>query len=375
MPVRSVGFPCARHEPGEVREFLPSLFEFLRQFSPERVVLEEGYGRRLGLEPATFQAALPQVTFGSRAEAFAQELVVTLRAPSLDELRSVKRGSALLAMLHFPTRPERVELFAESGAVGVAMDQIVDDLGRRLVENLEAVGNNGVRVAMQVLDRTWPLFGSPERGPLRVTILGAGMVGAHAMRAAARYGDNALRARLREKKVPGVAVTVLDVELSSDAAYLEETLRNSDLLIDSTQRKDASHCVVTNGQLAMLPAHAVIVDLSVDPYDFTHFPPSVRGIEGIPQGNLDQYVFAPDDPAWDRLDVRAPHAVRRTVVSCYSWPGIQPMECMTVYGKQLEPVLRALMEKGTALSTSGGTWGERATARAFHTNWMSGGVS
>jgi alanine dehydrogenase len=48
----------------------------------------------------------------------------------------------------------------------------------------------------------------------------------------------------------------------------------------------------------------VILDLSVDPYDFTVSPPEVKGIEGIPEGNLDQYIFAPDDPAYARIDPR-----------------------------------------------------------------------
>lgn len=372
MKPRSIGFPCARHESAEVREFLPPLFAFLQQFGLDRVVVEEGYGERMAINRARYDEALPGLLRGTREQALSQDLVVMLRCPSVPELRRLRPGAVLIAMLHFPTRPERAALMEELRVTGVAMDQVVDDLGRRLIENLEAVGFNGVRIGMEALASTWPRFASPERPPLKVTVLGAGAVGAHAVRAAVRYGDDQVRARLREAGVPGVRVTVLDAELTQDGPLLEHLLRTTDLLVDATQRRDVSRPVVRNEQLAQLPAHAVIVDLSVDPYDFGRNPPAVRGLEGIPQGTLDQYVFAPDDPAWDELDPRVPHTTRRTVASCYSWPGIRPVDCMNVYGKQLEPVLRALLERGADLPTQGGAWAERATSRGLHRRWVPG---
>ncbi|MFN8629982.1 MAG: hypothetical protein U0838_06550 [Chloroflexota bacterium] len=55
-------------------------------------------------------------------------------------------------------------------------------------------------------------------------------------------------------------------------------------------------------------------DLSVDPYLLDAEPRIVRGVEGIPQGNLDQWEFAPDDPAWDQLPSGVPTSERRTVI-------------------------------------------------------------
>jgi alanine dehydrogenase len=374
MPLRSVGFPCARHEAAEVREFLPAFFAFLQQFRLERVVVENGYGARLPVPSKEYDAAYPGLEHGSRDDAFKQDLVVLLRCPSEPDLRRLRRGGVLLSMLHFPTRPARARLMEELGVTGVAMDQITDDLQRRLVENLEAVGFNGVRVGMEALAERWPAFADPRRGPLRVTVLGAGAVGAHAMRAAVRYGDEQVRERLRSAGVPGVLVTALDVELTQDALFLESTLRRTDLLVDATLRREPTTAVVKNAQLTQLPLHAVIVDLSVDPYDLERSPPVVKAVEGIPQGDLDHYVFPVTDPAWAALDPRIPNQVRRTVASCYSWPGIRPLECMQVYGKQLEPVVRALINRGTAAPGADFTMAERATARGFHHHWLPGGA-
>lgn len=352
-----------------MRDFPPSVLEFLQQFQLDAVVLEDGYGTQQGLTAADYSH--PKLKYGSVADAYAQDLVVTLRCPRADYLAQLKPGATLLSMLHFPTRPDRVQWCESARITGVAMDQIADDLGRRVIENLEAVGFNGVRVAMKRLAATWPDFTSPTRAPLQVTVLGAGAVGAHAMRASVRYGDDATRLELRARGVPGVEVTCIDLELANDASYLQQRLARTDLLIDATQRRDTTQVIVKNEWLAAMPTHAVILDLSVDPYDFTRTPPGVKAVQGIPQGSLDQFIFAPDDPAWDSLDARVPHAARRSVCSCYSWPGIDPAACMRVYGKQIEPVLRALIEKGPErLAPIGGPWMERATARAMHHHFL-----
>jgi alanine dehydrogenase len=147
-------------------------------------------------------------------------------------------------------------------------------------------------------------------------------------------------------------------------------LEHTDLLIDATQRRDPSRVVVPNEWIDALPTHAVILDLAVDPYDFSVDPPEVKGIEGLPEGNLDQYVFAPNDPAWDRIDPRVKHDKRRTALSCYSWPGVDPLACMQVYGTQIEPVVRAIVEKGIdLLDPEKGPYYERATARADVARW------
>jgi hypothetical protein len=69
---------------------------------------------------------------------------------------------------------------------------------------------------------------------------------------------------------------------------------------------------------------------------------------GVPQGNLDQYIFAPDDPAFDQLPSQISTRYRRHSVSCYSWPGIHPKRCMDSNGKQLRPLMRTIHEMGGA---------------------------
>jgi hypothetical protein len=160
---------------------------------------------------------------------------------------------------------------------------------------------------------------------------------------ATKYGDDARNEAFGRIGLPGVEVVTVGRNLTGDAGYLKGRLAVTDVLVDATARRDPSAPIVPNAWIAILPDHAVICDLAVDPYLLDNQPPIVRGIERIPQGNLDQWEFAPNDPAWDTLPPSIPTGERRTVVSCYSWPGVRPEPCMHVYGSQLAPLLERLV--------------------------------
>ena len=145
----------------------------------------------------------------------------------------------------------------------------------------------------------------------------------------------------------------------------------TDILVDATQRHDASQPLVPNAWIGLMPEHAVICDLVVDPYLLDAEPVVVRGIEGIPQGDLNQWEFGPDDPAWEQLPPEIPTAQRRTVVSCYSWPGVRPEPCMHVYGSTAGPDRRGTRPGGRPRRVrADGTYHERAIWRASLRAWL-----
>ncbi len=366
----TVGLPRMHKEAGERRDFLPSLVAFLERAGASKIVLEEGYGSGMGIEPASYLEASSLVSFGSYEDCLDQDVVVVLRCPSEDVMRSMRAGQFLVTMVHYPTRPERVELLTELGLLAVSLDSVTDEDGRRLVENRRAVGWNGVRSAFVEIRKLHPRFDHPGRRPLRVTCLGAGGVGGYAVHAATRYGDPRVREELVARNVPGVEATVIDFDLTWQENYMLTRLEQTDLLIDATQRVDPSRPVVPNSWVSALPHGAVILDLSVDPYDFSVEPPKVKGIEGIPEGNLDRYVFHPDDPVYEQMDPRIPTEHRRVALSCYSWPGLHPRTCMEHYSGQLEPVLSLILEKPhEGWDPEFGQYWERAVARAEVTRW------
>jgi alanine dehydrogenase len=327
----------------------------------------------MGLHEADYQVTAPSVIFTHREEVYQQDYVLVVRYPGDEDVLRVRPGACLMSMLHYPTRPGRVKFLRSLGIEAISLDSIKDDSGRRMIENLQAVAWNGIEAAIQTLRSIYPSpgFDHPQRGPIQVTLLGSGSVGVHVVQAAIRYGNSALWQQMAVQGVPGVQVRVIDHDTTPFEKIMSGILSQTDLLVDATQRSEPSQPVIPNDWIAAMPEHAVLLDLSVDPYNCDNTPSLVKGIEGIPQGNLDQNIFPPDDPAFDAIPDCIQTTHRRYTVSCYSWPGIHPKACMQVYGGQLRPIMRTLLERGGYPKINPrGRFFERAIARAMLSRWQ-----
>jgi alanine dehydrogenase len=196
------------------------------------------------------------------------------------------------------------------------------------------------------------------------------MVGKHAVEAATKLGNVERNNDHIRAGGPGSLAVAVGRNISSNPETMEILFRDTDILVDAAQRRDPSTPVVPNDWIAWLPEHSVVTDLSVDPYKPDAKQPVVRGIEGIPQGNLDQYIFAPDDPNWEKtIPDSIPTKHRRATVSCYSWPGIHPEASMMHYSSQMEPLMQALLLTGYEDLSQNGHYFERALYRASLKAW------
>jgi alanine dehydrogenase len=359
----TIGFPRMMKETGERRVFLPDFIQYLTRFAD--VFIEEGYGSRSGFTFDDYRQGNRHVHKCSRREVFGQEYVLVLRSPKESEYQLLHPGCCLISMLHFPTRPARVAALNTMGIKAISLDSIVDDYNIRLVENMKAVSWNGLETAFGVLEKTWPGLLREKGQPFKVLVLGTGMVGKHAVEAATKLGNIERNADHMENGGPGSIVISVGRNITSQPEQLEKLFREADILVDATQRRDTSVPVVPNEWINWLPEHAVIADLAVDPYTLSVTPPVVRGVEGIPQGSLDKYVFYPSDADWcNSIPPGIPTSARRPVVTCYSWPGIHPEACMDHYGRQLVSLMEALLTKGYDGLDSDGGYFERALFRA-----------
>jgi alanine dehydrogenase len=366
----TIGFPRMLKEPGEKRVFLPQFIHYLSELG-FNVLVEEDYGSRSGLSLADFQAGGARVESCSHEEAYQQDIVMVLRSPNPAEMALMRPGACLISMLHYPTRPRRVARLKELGIKSISLDSIVNDVNLRLVEDMRAVAWNGLEAAFGALESCFPGFHRPGGEPFRALILGTGMVGKHAVEAATKLGSVERNRQHIRSGGPGSLAISVGRSLTHQPDRMKILFEQADLLVDATQRSNPSLPVVPNEWIAWLPRHAVIADLAVDPYTLDIDPPVVRGVEGIPQGSLDQYIYHPSDPNWERtIPPQVPTANRRTTATCYSWPGIHPEASMQHYAKQLEPLMDVLAQTGyDSLSLRGGYF-ERALYRATLRAWL-----
>jgi len=365
----SFGFPRMIIESGEKRVFLPDFIHFL--VSKGAIInLEEGYGSRSGYTFDDYKAGNLQVHMCSREHAFQQDYVILLRSPRLNEFERLGKDSCIISMLHYPTRPKRVKLLKEIGRKAISLDSIVNDRNVRLVEDMKAVAWNGLEAAFNVLEHRWPGLIRADSQPFNVVVIGTGMVGKHALDAATKFGNIERNNDHIQNGGPGSIAIAVGRNCSSKTEIMKNLFNHADILVDAAQRRDPSKPTVPNDWIDWLPEHAVITDLSVDPYTLDTDPPVVRGIEGIPQGNLDQYIFEPGDPNWDKT---IPSSIssknRRTTATCYSWPGIHPEASMLHYASQLEPLMDTLLKTGYRNLSPNGDYFERALYRASIMVW------
>lgn len=360
---KTIGLPRMQVETGEKRVFLPNFVAYLTELGLH-VYLEEGYGSRLGFDFDGYRRGSEYIHRCSRDETFSQDLVLILRAPKMKEYPKLSTGSTLISMLHFPTRPGRVELLTQLKIRAISLDSIVDDYNLRRVENMRAVSWNGLETGFDLLAENYPDLRKPDGKPFHVLVLGTGMVGKDAVEAGTKLGNLERYHDYLSQGGPGAISISIGRSVSDKPELMKSLMHSADILVDATQRRNASLPVVPNDWINWLPEHAVIVDLAVDPYLPDHDPPVVRGIEGIPQGNLDQYIFYPDDQNWcATIPEGVQTQFRRRTVTCYSWPGIHPEACMEHYAHQLSPFLKVLAEKGYDQLSLEGEFFERALYR------------
>jgi alanine dehydrogenase len=350
-------------EAGEVRDFLPRLIHRLAPHA-RQIVVEEGIGSGMEIEEERYLEGGPNVVVGSNEECYEQDIVVQVRSPEELEMSRMRSGTVLFAMLHYPTHPGRIRLMRDLGLFPISMDSVTDSDGTRLIENIRGTSWNAVWAGFQALHRTYPDLESPDREPLKALIVGTGPVGRFAGEAATKYGDVLLHRAYLARGIPGVISQLIGRNITQDFEVLKGLMEEADLFVDATSRADPTQHIFPNELIGHLPEHAVVVDATADPYITDTQPIQVKAIEGIPTGNLDKYEFPPDDALFDQLPPEVSTEHRRRTVSCYSWPGLQPLDCMQRYGRQLHPFLvRLLHHPAEELSAESGNYFERALYR------------
>jgi NAD(P) transhydrogenase subunit alpha len=154
------------------------------------------------------------------------EVVMQVRAPSLDDVKQLKEGSALVSLLHPLVNLELVRALAERKVTALAVDMIPRTTLAQMMDVLSsqatAAGYEAVLMAAAALPKFFPMLmtAAGTIAPARVLILGAGVAGLTAIGTARRLGAVVEAFDVRKvvkEQVESLGAKFVEVEAAEDA--------------------------------------------------------------------------------------------------------------------------------------------------------------
>lgn len=233
------------------------------------VIVETGAGEGSFYTDLQYSDAGAKIT-QSPNEAFEQDLVLKINPPTIDEIAFLKPSSYLVSALQINLRDkEYFEKLSEKKVNAIAFEFIVDEYKQLSLVRLigEIAGNISVLYAAELLALSNGLMLGGITGvrPTEVVILGAGIVGEFATKAAIGLGasvkvfDNSLsKLRRLHMMVDGRVPTSI-----IDPKELGKSLRRADVVIGALSKISLTP-IVTEEMVAQMKKGSVIIDVTID---------------------------------------------------------------------------------------------------------------
>lgn len=239
-----------------------------------RVLVEHGAGDGAHYSDPEFVAAGGQIVYSGAEVMGRSSVVVKVGRPTPYELEHLTDEQAVMAFFHLVTAERRDVhriLAKRITAIGYELIEAADGRLPVLEPVSEIAGQMAVVLASHLLRSTSGgrgilLGGSAGIPPAGVLVLGAGVVGTSAARAAVNSGANTLvldsdvsKLRRLLGAVPGVSTGM------ADAASIAEAIRAADVLIGAVLlHGERTPHLVTRGMVESMQQGSVIIDVSID---------------------------------------------------------------------------------------------------------------
>ncbi|MDI4632793.1 alanine dehydrogenase [Pelomonas sp. V22] len=239
-----------------------------------QLLVQTGAGAAIGLADEQYMAAGAQIV-GDAASVFAQaEMIVKVKEPQPQECAMLREGQILYTYLHLAPDPEQTAALVKSGAICIAYETITGPGGGLplLAPMSEVAGRMSIQAGAAHLEKSKGgmgvlLGGVPGVAPAHVVIIGAGVVGTHALQMAVGMGA---RVTVLDKSVD--RLRQLDLVFGnrittaySNAQALEEAVLSAELVIGGVLIPGAAAPkLVTRDMVSRMKKGSVIVDVAID---------------------------------------------------------------------------------------------------------------
>ena len=239
-----------------------------------QVLVQSGAGTAIGLGDDAYQAAGAMLA-PDAASVFAQaDLIVKVKEPQPSEFPLLRTGQVLFTYLHLAPDPALTAALLQSRVVGIAYETVTGPGGTLplLAPMSEVAGRMAVQVGAHYLEKSQGgmgvlLGGVPGVAPAHVVVLGAGSVGASAVRMATGLGArvtvlNRGLERLRElDALYGNRICTL----AASAQNVEDAVLDADLVVGAVLVPGAKAPRLVSRQLvSRMKAGTVVVDVAID---------------------------------------------------------------------------------------------------------------
>ena len=252
---------------------IPVGVEMLRQ-AGHSVYIEKGAGVGSGLTDQDYIDS-GAVILNSRDEIYSRaELIVKIKEPLPSEYNLLREGQIVFTYFHFAANRELTEMMLKRKIIAFAYEtlQLEDGELPCLTPMSEVAGRMAVQEGAKYLEEPMQgrgilLGGVPGVSPAEVVILGAGVVGSNACKAAAGLGakvtildTNLHRLRYLDEIMPPNVCTLM-----SNAHTIRESVLKADLVISSVLIRGAkAPCLIDKKLVSQMKQGAVIVDVAID---------------------------------------------------------------------------------------------------------------
>ena len=234
-----------------------------------QIIIEAGAGGGSFFKDLQFSEAGAQITT-DKSEVYGQDLVLKINPPTDDEMQYLKPNAYLVSALQINLRDkDYFKKLAEKKVNAIAFEFIMDEYRQLSLVRLigEIAGRISILYGAELLGKSNGLMLGGITGvrPTEVVILGAGIVGEFATKAAIGLGasvkvfDNSL-SKLRRLN------TLVDSRVPTsiiDPKELTKSLRRADVVIGALPRLNMP-VIVTEEMVKVMKKGSVIVDLTID---------------------------------------------------------------------------------------------------------------
>ncbi|MFS4470709.1 alanine dehydrogenase [Chryseobacterium sp. CH21] len=233
------------------------------------IIIEAGAGEGSFFTDLQYSESGAKITNDPK-EAFGQDLILKVNPPTEDEIEYMKPNTYLVSALQINLRDKEYFLkLAEKKINAIAFEFIVDEYKQLALVRLvgEIAGTVSILYASELLALSNGLMLGGITGvrPAEVVILGAGIVGEFATKAAIGLGasvkvfDNSL-SKLRRLH------TIVDSRVPTsiiDPKELSKSLRRADVVIGALPRLNMTP-IVTEDMVMKMKKGSVIIDITID---------------------------------------------------------------------------------------------------------------